>query len=53
MAFQDIVCSISVFQEEEDEEREERDIEEGIIQGYIEETLSMWELCYVGLETTQ
>jgi hypothetical protein len=53
MAFQDTVCSASMLQEEEDEEREERDIEEAITQGYIEETLSTWELCHVGLETTQ
>jgi hypothetical protein len=51
--FQDTVCSASMLQEEEDEEREERDIEEAIIQGYIEETLSTWELCHVGLETAQ
>jgi hypothetical protein len=53
MAFQDIVCSTSMLEQEEDEEREERGIEEAITQGYIEETLTTWELCYVGLETTQ
>jgi uncharacterized membrane-anchored protein len=53
MAFQDTVCSISMLEEEEDEEREERGIEEAITQGYIEETLSTWELCHVGLETPQ
>jgi hypothetical protein len=53
MAFQDIVCSTSMLEEEEDKEREERGIEETITQGYIEETLTTWELCYVGLETTQ
>jgi hypothetical protein len=53
MAFQDIVCSTSMLEEEEDKEREERGIEEAITQGYIEETLTTWELCYVGLETTQ
>jgi hypothetical protein len=52
-AFQDIVCSTSMLEEEEDEEREERGIEEAITQGYIEETLTTWELCHVGLETTQ
>jgi hypothetical protein len=39
-AFQDIVCSTSMLEEEEDEEREERGIEEAITQGYIEETLT-------------
>jgi hypothetical protein len=52
-AFQDTVCSTSMLEEEEDEEREERGIEEAITQGYIEETLTMWELYHVGLETTQ
>jgi hypothetical protein len=52
-AFQDIVCSTSMLAEEEDEERQERGIEEAITQGYIEETLTTWELCHVGLETTQ
>jgi hypothetical protein len=52
-AFQDIVCSTSMLVEEEDEEREESGIEEAITQGYIEETLTTWELCHVGLETTQ
>jgi hypothetical protein len=52
-AFQDTVCSASMLQEEEEEEREERDIEVAITQGYIEETLSTWELCHVGLETAQ
>jgi hypothetical protein len=53
MVFQDTICSISMLQEEEEEEREERDIEVAITQGYIEETLSIWELCHVGLETAQ
>jgi hypothetical protein len=53
MAFQDIVCSTSMLEEEEEEERLERGIEEAIAQGYIKETLSIWELCYVGLETRQ
>jgi hypothetical protein len=53
MAFQDMVCSTSMLEEEEDEEREERGIEEAITQGYIEETLTMWEQCHVGLEITQ
>jgi hypothetical protein len=52
-AFQDMVCSTSMLEEEEDEERLEKGIEEAITQGYIEETLSTWELCHVGLETTQ
>jgi hypothetical protein len=51
VAFQDIVCSTSILEEEEEEERLERGIEEAITQGYIEGTLSTWELCYVGLET--
>jgi hypothetical protein len=42
-----------MLEEEEEEERLERDTEEVITQGYIEETLSTWELCHVGLETTQ
>jgi hypothetical protein len=42
-----------MLEDEEDEEREERGIEEAITQGYIEETLTMWELCHVGLQTTQ
>jgi hypothetical protein len=42
-----------MLKEEEDEERLEKGIEEAITQGYIEETLSTWELCHVGLETTQ
>jgi hypothetical protein len=53
MAFQDTVCSTSMLEEEEDEEREERGIQEAITQGYIKETLTMWELYHVGLETTQ
>jgi hypothetical protein len=53
MAFQDIVGSTSMLEEEEDEEREKRGIEEAITQGYIEESLTTWELCYVGLEITQ
>jgi hypothetical protein len=53
MAFQDIVCSTSMLEEEEEEERLERGIEEAITQGYIEETLSIWELYHVGLEITQ
>jgi hypothetical protein len=53
IAFQDMVCSTSMLEEEEEEERLERGIEEAIAQGYIEETLSIWELCYVGLEVTQ
>jgi predicted aspartyl protease len=52
-AFQDIVCSTSMLEEEAEEEKEERGIEEAITQGYIEETLTTWELCHVGLETTQ
>jgi predicted aspartyl protease len=52
-AFHHTVCSTSMLEEEEDEEREEMGIEEAIIQGYIEETLTMWELYHVGLETTQ
>jgi hypothetical protein len=52
-AFQDTVCSTSMLKEEEDEETEERGIEEAITQGYIEETLTMWELYHVGLEITQ
>jgi hypothetical protein len=40
VAFQDMVCSTSMLEEEEDEEKLERGIEEAIIQGYIEETLS-------------
>jgi hypothetical protein len=51
--FQDMVCSTSMLEEEEDEERLEKGIEEAITQGYIEETLSTWELCHVGLENTQ
>jgi hypothetical protein len=51
--FQDTVCSTSMLEEEEDEERLERGIEEAITQGYIKEILSIWELCHVGLETTQ
>jgi flagellar biosynthesis/type III secretory pathway protein FliH len=42
-----------MLEEEEDEEKLEKGIEEAIIQGYIEETLSIWELFHVGLETTQ
>jgi hypothetical protein len=53
MAFQDIVCSTSMLEEEEDEEGEERGIVEAITQGYIDETLTTWELCHVRLETTQ
>jgi hypothetical protein len=52
-AFQDMVCSTSMLEEEEDKESLERHIEEAIIQRYFKETLSTWELCYVGLETTQ
>jgi hypothetical protein len=52
-AFQDMVCSTCMLEEEEDEENLEKGIEEAITQGYIEETLSIWELCHVGLETTQ
>jgi hypothetical protein len=52
VAFQDIVCSTSMLEEEE-EERLERGIEEAMTQEYIEETFSTWELCHVGLETTQ
>jgi hypothetical protein len=52
-AFQDMVCSTSMLEEEEDEERLEKDIEGAITWGYIEETLSTWELCHVGWETTQ
>jgi hypothetical protein len=52
-AFQDMVCSTSMIEEEEDEEGLEKGIEEAITQEYIEETLSTWELCHVGLETTQ
>jgi hypothetical protein len=53
MAFQDMVCSTSILEEEEEEERMEKGIEEAITQGYIEETLSIWELCHVGLEIIQ
>jgi hypothetical protein len=53
VAFQDIVCCTSMLEEEEEEERLERGIEEAITQEYIEETLSIWELCHVGLEITQ
>jgi hypothetical protein len=42
-----------MLEEEEDEQRLENSIKEAIIQGYIKETLSIWELCYVGLEITQ
>jgi Ran GTPase-activating protein (RanGAP) involved in mRNA processing and transport len=52
-ALQDTVCSASMLQEEEDEEREDWDIEEAITQGYIEETLSIWELYHMGLEIAQ
>jgi hypothetical protein len=53
VAFQDIVCSTSMLEEEEEEERLEKGIEEAMTQEYIEETFSTWELCHVGLETTQ
>jgi hypothetical protein len=53
VVFQDIVCSTSMLEEEEEEERLDRGIEEAITQGYIEETLSTWELCHVGLDIPQ
>jgi hypothetical protein len=53
IAFQDMIYSTSMLEEEEDEEKLERGIEEPITQGYIEETLSTWELCHIGLKTTQ
>jgi hypothetical protein len=53
VAFQDIVCSTSMLEEEEGEEKLEKDIEEAMTQEYIEGTLSTWELCHVELETTQ
>jgi hypothetical protein len=51
--FQDIVCSTSMLEEEEDQEKLEKGIKEAIPQGYIEETLNAWERCHAELGTTQ
>jgi hypothetical protein len=52
-AFQDTICSTSMLEEGEDEERLEKGIKEAITHRYIKEILITWELYYVGLETTQ